>query len=55
MTNQQGEKIKILLVCSKSSVVVGFRKKLIEKLQELGHQVAALAFDNEHEQTIKEI
>lgn len=46
--------MKILLVCSKSSVVVGFRKKLIEKLQELGHQVAALAFDNEHEKTIKE-
>lgn len=46
--------MKILLVCSKSSVVVGFRKKLIEKLQELGHQVAALAFDNEYEETIKE-
>ncbi len=45
--------MKILLVCSKSSVVVGFRKKLIEKLQELGHQVCALAFDKEHEETIK--
>jgi len=46
--------MRILLVCSKSSVVVNFRKKLIEKLQELGHQVCALAFDNEHEETIKE-
>ena len=46
--------MKILLLCSKSSVVVGFRKKLIEKLQENGHQVCALAFDNEHEETIRE-
>lgn len=46
--------MKILLVCSKSSVVVNFRKRLIEKLQALGHNVCALAFDNEHEETIKE-
>ena len=46
--------MKILLLCSKSSVVINFRKKLIEKLQENGHQVCALAFDNEHEETIRE-
>lgn len=46
--------MKILLLCSKSSVVINFRKKLIEKLQENGHQVCALAFDNEHEKAIKE-
>lgn len=46
--------MKILLVCSKSSVVVNFRKRFIEKLQALGHNVCALAFDNEHEETIKE-
>ncbi len=46
--------MKILLLCSKSSVIINFRKKLIEKLQENGHQVCALAFDNEHEETIKE-
>lgn len=46
--------MKILLLCSKSSVVVGFRKKLIEKLQSLGHQVCALAFDNQKEEIIKE-
>lgn len=46
--------MKILLVCSKSGVVVNFRKKLIEKLQSQGHQVCAIAFDNQHEETIKE-
>ena len=46
--------MRILLICSKSGVVVNFRRKLIEKLQENGHQVCAIAFDNEHEQTIKE-
>lgn len=46
--------MKILLVCSKSSVIIGFRKKLIEKMQEEGHQVCAIAFDNQHEQTIRE-
>ena len=46
--------MKILLVCSKSSGVVNFRKRFIEKLQALGHNVCALAFDNEHEETIKE-
>ena len=45
--------MKILLVCSKSSVVVGFRKKLIEKLQGLGHQICVLAFDKEYEETIR--
>ena len=46
--------MRILLICSKSGVVVNFRRKLIEKLQENGHQVCAIAFDNQHEQTIKE-
>lgn len=46
--------MKILLICSKSNVIVNFRKKLIETLQEKGHQVCAIAFDDEHENTIKE-
>ncbi len=45
--------MRILFICSKSSVVINFRKKLIERLQELGHQICALSFDNEHEETIK--
>ena len=47
--------MKVLLVCSKSSVVVGFRKKLIEKLQGLGHQICVLAFDKEFESTIADM
>ena len=45
--------MKILLICSKSTVVVTFRKKLIEKLQALGHHVCVLTFDNENEELIK--
>lgn len=45
--------MKILLICSKSNVIVNFRKKLIEKFQEYGHDVCAIAFDNEHEDIIK--
>lgn len=46
--------MKILLICSKSSAVVGFRKKLIERLQEYGHDIFAIAFDDEHKDIIKE-
>ncbi|MBO5286896.1 MAG: glycosyltransferase family 4 protein [Clostridia bacterium] len=46
--------MKVLLVCSKSSVVKNFRKKLIEKLQELGHDVSAVAFDRQNEEIIRE-
>jgi glycosyltransferase involved in cell wall biosynthesis len=45
--------MKILLICSKSTIVVTFRKKLIEKLQALGHHVCVLTFDNENEELIK--
>ena len=44
--------MKVLLICSKSSVIINFRKKLIEKLQSLGHQVAAIAFDRDNEEEI---
>ena len=46
--------MKILLVCTKSSVLVNFRKKLIEKLQAEGHEVCGLAFDNDNEELLKE-
>ena len=45
--------MRVLLICSKSGVVVNFRKKLIEKLQENGHSVCAIAFDRQHEEEIK--
>ena len=44
--------MKVLLICSKSSVVIDFRKKLIEKLQSMGHQVVAIAFDRQNEEEI---
>lgn len=44
--------MKILLICPRSKVFVNFRKKLIEKLQELGHQVCGIAFDNIYEKEI---
>ena len=47
--------MNILLICSNSSVVVTFRKKLIEKLQKNGHSVSALVFDRENENQIKEL
>lgn len=46
--------MKILLVCTRSRVLVNFRKKLIEKLQENGHEVCGLAFDRENEELLKE-
>ena len=45
--------MKILLICSKSSAISGFREKLIEKIQQLGHKVCALAFDDEHRNEIE--
>lgn len=45
--------MKILMLCVKSSVIINFRKKLIEKLQSLGHEVSCIVFDREHEEEIK--
>lgn len=45
--------MRVLLICPKSSVFLNFRKKLIEKLQGLGHTVCGLAFDNEQEEIIR--
>lgn len=45
---------KILLLCSTSGSVVGFRKTLIEKLQNEGFDVSVIAFDVEYKQEIEE-
>ena len=45
--------VKILLLCVKTQVVIGFRKTLIESMQKLGHDVAVITFDREHEELIK--
>jgi len=47
--------MRILLICPNSSVFIRFRKNLILKLQELGHYVIGLGFDNEYEKEIKEL
>ena len=47
--------MRILLICPNSSVFIRFRKKLILKLQSLGHSVIGLGFDNEYEDEIKEL
>ncbi len=47
--------MRILLICPKSSVFINFRKKLIHKLQELGHTVCGLAFDNEREGEVRDL
>ena len=44
---------KILLICTQSNQVCGFRKALIEKFQALGAKVSVIAFDNEREADIK--
>lgn len=46
---------KILLINNKSENIINFRRSLIEKLRKEGVQVSAIAFDNEHEQEIKEL
>lgn len=45
--------MRVLLICPNSSVFIRFRKKLIKKLQDLGHTVCGLGFDNEYEEEIK--
>lgn len=45
--------MKILLICVKTQVVIGFRKSLIETMQKLGHEVSVITFDREHEDLIK--
>ena len=45
--------MRALLICPNSSVFIRFRKKLIKKLQDLGHTVCGLGFDNEYEEEIK--
>lgn len=47
--------MRVLLICPNSSVFIRFRKKLIKKLQDLGHTVCGLGFDNEYEEEIKEL
>lgn len=46
--------MRILLICNTSDSVIGFRKKLIEKMQENGHQVCAIAFDDKCREKIIE-
>ena len=45
--------MKVLLLCVTTNVVIGFRKKLIESMQEMGHEVSVITFDREHEDLIK--
>ena len=45
--------MKVLLLCVTTNVVIGFRKKLIESMQELGHEVSVITFDREHEDLIR--
>jgi len=45
--------VKVLLVCVTTNVVIGFRKKLIESIQELGHEVSVITFDRKYEELIK--
>lgn len=45
--------MRVLLICPRSNVFLNFRKKLVEKLQELGHTVCGLAFDNDKEEEVK--
>lgn len=44
---------KILLLCTSSNTVIGFRKSLIEKLQSEGFDVSVIAFDDEHKAEIE--
>ena len=44
---------KILLLCSTSSSVIGFRKTLIEKLQAEHYEVSVIAFDSEQKEEIE--
>ncbi len=45
--------MKILMICPHSSVFIKFRKNLILKLQNLGHEVVGVGFGNEYEEQIK--
>ncbi|MBQ4585927.1 MAG: glycosyltransferase family 4 protein [Clostridia bacterium] len=45
--------MRIFFACSKSTTVVTFRRKLIEKLLSLGHKVCVSVFDNECEEEIR--
>lgn len=44
---------KLLLLCTTSNSVVGFRKKLIEKLQNENFEVSVIAFDSENKDEIE--
>ena len=46
---------KILLLCGKSVTVIWFRKKLIQKLISLGHEVHVCAFDREKDEEIRSL
>jgi len=45
--------MKILLICSTSNSIIGFRKKLIEKLIENNHKIVAIAFDSKNKNQIE--
>ena len=47
--------MRILMICPKSSVFINFRKRLINKLQSLGHTVCGIAFDNVREDEVREL
>ena len=44
--------MKILLLCTTSNSIIGFRKGLIEKLQAEGHEIFAAAFDEDNKDLI---
>ncbi len=44
---------KVLLICVSSHNVMGFRKKLIEKLQSEGCEVSVIAFDDQYAEEIR--
>lgn len=47
--------MKILLICNTSESIIGFRGKLIEKLQNNGHIVSAVAFDNKRKEDVEKL
>lgn len=47
--------MKITIICAKSKSILWYRRNLIGKWQELGHNVSVVALDNECEQKIKEM
>ena len=46
--------MKVLFICNSSGSIIGFRGKLIEKMQECGHQISAIAFDDKCKEEIEQ-